>query len=430
MSSIHLSSSAQSRHIYIWENSCVGIYTHKGIVRYSKRRVMTSVVDFNNPGSYVTLVERADWTYGQNANMTKIPATVAKTYNVADIGFPDNTLSGIVMPPFTKVVLWDDLNGTGDFLTLDSGGSTLAIQDLRAYRGADNNPGQNFNDLTSSISVIPGATPAATVGCCTGTTPADQCGGYVPGSSNCTANMVQYCTSDKMNSPVCQAWCRANPGLCDAAAITYCKGAPSDPFCSCINSPLGTIPSVNPTCYDQTCLNKSGYRTAPMMSACPPISQVTCTQINNIAAGGKIDLNLFQFTQSCGNQTNVNTGQTGTTGGTTGSTGGTTGGTTGNTTTTSQQTLIAQQQAAAAQQQLMQQQAAYQQAMAQYQQQLAQWQQQQVAATNTPTGNTILGIAAWLFYTMIFIIIVVIGAIVGFVLIDDDDSPAVYNSIS
>lgn len=388
---------------------------------------MTQVVDFNNPGSYIILVERADWTYGQNANMTKIPATVARSYNVADIGFPDNTLSGIVIPPFTKVILWDDIGGTGDYLTLDSGGSTLAIQDLRAYRGADNNPGQNFNDLTSSLTVIPGATPAATVGCCTGTTPADQCGGYVPGSSNCTANMISYCTPDKMNSPVCQAWCRANPGLCDAAAITYCKGAANDPFCSCINSPLGTIPSVNPTCYDQTCINKSGYRTAPMMSACPPISQVTCTQINNIAAGGKIDLNLFQFTQSCGNQTNTNTGTTGTTSGTTTGTGTTT---TGNTTTTSQQTQIAQQQAAA-QLQLMQQQAAYQQAMAQYQQQLAQW---QAANANTNTNvsagtsaNTILGIASWLFYTIIFIVVVVIGIILGIVFLSDDEDTDLLN---
>lgn len=309
---------------------------------------MAQIVDNTLTPTHVMLFERRDWSYGQKGVMIMIPVYERGTaYNVANIGFPEDVLSGIRIPPFTKVTLWDGRDQTGNYVTLTAGASALSIQDLKNVP-ADNDPGTDFEDRTKSIMVVAAASPELTLDCCKGGLQSTYCGAYQPGGNLCTANMRSYC-STRMGSLECQQWCRDNPGKCDTEALNYCKTAPAgNLFCACINSPIKGL-VANPTCLDMQCMN-SGYKTAGMLANCPPITSIECTQINNIAAGGKIMLNQFNFTQSCGasSPAPVNTGgsstQTGVGSGTgsgTGSVGGTQTGT--GSTTGSQHTTIAGQ---------------------------------------------------------------------------------------
>lgn len=250
-------------------------------------------------GSYVWLYRDYGFNYGAAPDV-KIPVkpTLVSIPQIKDIGISDDILSGIRIPAFVKVTLYEHPNYGGRSVVL-GGESEIEVERLPSY---------NFNDITSSLKIEPSATPETTLMCCTGAMPPDQCGMYAPGSDACKQNMLSYCATH-MNSPVCQKWCTDRPGQCDTIARAYCA-TNKDAFCSCLNSVLNdTRYGANPACLDQNCINLGGYRTAAMTSGCPALTVTNCQQINQIAAGGQIALNMFNFEQNCGSKTQTQTTQ-------------------------------------------------------------------------------------------------------------------------
>lgn len=137
--------------------------------------------------------------------------------------------------------------------------------------------------------------------------------GYCPKSKACEAWMESYCSSTIVHGEdkgePCKAWCFAHPGKCDAGARDYCRenyakvlegGALRDPFCDCINSPIGGT-AAQPTCFDANCITHGYQRDSMTMEKRGNCANVCQAAINcNQQGGGTCNIDHVQLTNICG----------------------------------------------------------------------------------------------------------------------------------
>lgn len=132
-----------------------------------------------------------------------------------------------------------------------------------------------------------------------------------------------YCSSINLpfanSSPQCAQFVQSSSaqGKLDTMMSKYCKNYPSDPLCSCINSPLPC-----PNKYDKNCIQNNGYLTYSMINTnCPNV--VNCNQFTNLSPGA-LALGTSEV-QNCTSNTTTGSGSgTGTSSGSTSSSSGTT----------------------------------------------------------------------------------------------------------
>lgn len=106
------------------------------------------------------------------------------------------------------------------------------------------------------------------------------------------------CNND-LDYPGCKVFCLANDGKCDSSVKNYCDYTPKDdPLCYCLNSPAVDYPAITPVCVDAKCKNNESYITGAMaqITTC---KSVTCSVIQNLAAGGNINFTNNVIEQNC-----------------------------------------------------------------------------------------------------------------------------------
>ncbi len=238
------------------------------------------------------------WT-NTNFSGTASPVQYGSYPSLTPTGIAPNTASSLKVGPLTDVYLYSLVNFDGTMVKISSGD----IPNLGSP--------YNFNDKLRSLKVVFAEPPMATqVACCRGTNNAP-CGPYLPGTGRCDQVMLNYCPS--VMDAGCRDWASKNPGTADDMVTTWCKTHPSDPFCSCILSPVQTKMIVNPKCIDAQCL-LGGYQTLGMkQTACPSV--VTCNmQIDARNSGTQLATSI-PVEQNCGanSTTSMNTKSTDTT---------------------------------------------------------------------------------------------------------------------
>jgi len=230
-------------------------------------------------------------TFYKDANYATMPVSLqyGSYPNLSTAGGYLKAMSSIEIAPFTEVTLYDSLNLTGNTLLLEG---PTSVPNLSSY---------GFNDKAQSMTIVFVPPPLATQAqCCWGST-TDTCGNYIPGSSTCNTSLLGYCAANMSTDPQCKTWCSANPGQCDAIMPAYCAAHPSDPYCSCLLSPVLSNPttkSINPKCVDSKCL-LSGYLNSNMQgTACPSI--ITCDMQVALTNSG-VQLGTYvPIEQNCG----------------------------------------------------------------------------------------------------------------------------------
>jgi hypothetical protein len=156
-------------------------------------------------------------------------------------------VNSIKVAPFTKAILYDETTYHG---------KKKEINGPKQIPNLDNYQSDN-GDKVRSIS-IKKVTPANDVAmkCCTGQSPASNCPGYSPNSSQC-----------------------------DSVMNTYCNAHPADPYCTCIKSPVSDPKyGINPKCVDRKCLETGYVTTAMQATNCPTI--INCNMQSALANSG------------------------------------------------------------------------------------------------------------------------------------------------
>lgn len=120
-----------------------------------------------------------------------------------------------------------------------------------------------------------------------------------PNDSYVVSRLSPYCSNNLTNAR-CRDFCLDNPGACDSGVKAYCARSDKDvQFCSCINSPAAAFDGLNPVCVDNDCKTSASYRTAAM-NQIRECTTVNCNIIQNLTAGGKINLTDNVTNQKCG----------------------------------------------------------------------------------------------------------------------------------
>lgn len=227
-----------------------------------------------------------------------VAAPAGNYRDIRALGFPNDDLTGIKIPAFMVVALYNsyDFNSTPKELR-----GPLEIPRLNAY---------GLNDNVSSLKIAhTTATRQEIVNCCTGRTAPGNCGMYAD-PANCRKLLGSICAnSSGLGLPECRDWCSymADQGLgdCDAAVLNWCEEQTDDPFCNCVNSPALTVQNddgrtINPACVDGKCI-LTGYKTQNMRAlACP--DQVNCNVYANLVNSGTSLSQSVKATQNCGNK--------------------------------------------------------------------------------------------------------------------------------
>jgi hypothetical protein len=230
-----------------------------------------------------------------------------------------NNIDSMVVPPNMTVTGYERTNYNSGCSDCKRGVFGPGINpDL-----SKNNVGIGSNDIDSLRIVRNMSWDEFKVRCCNNQGNPSQCKQFWGGSSGnaCGNTMRNYCDANRLSSDArCKTWCAANPGQCDTAASQFCASHPTDPFCSCLKSPLRA-----PSCFDKNCL-AGGYRTAAMQemsSKCPSV--IECNQNVTIdkAAYNNI-VSDIGMKQTCTSTSAYNTVPDGGSTGSTGSTPGTT----------------------------------------------------------------------------------------------------------
>ncbi len=211
---------------------------------------------------------------------------------IGDVGMPNDSISSMVIAPFTKVTLFEDNGFLGANIAFTGPRSIPRLGDL------------GWEDRVSSLKIVRvEPTDTQKMNCCQGITPAYQCGEYAPGSATCSTATAAYCNASRLGEAYCQSWCKQNPAQCDTAAAAYCEANPSVPFCSCLKSPAAIKNIANPKCVDKTCL-ESGYLSSAMLATnCPAV--VDCSISTALANSGVVLANNTSIQQNCGTTTPV-----------------------------------------------------------------------------------------------------------------------------
>lgn len=117
-----------------------------------------------------------------------------------------------------------------------------------------------------------------------------------------------YCSSLNLpfanSSPQCAQFVQSSSaqGKLDTMMTKYCKNYPSDPLCSCINSPLPC-----PNKFDKNCIQNNGYLTYSMINTnCPNI--MNCSQFTSLSPGAQAIATNVQ--QNCTSNTTTGSGST------------------------------------------------------------------------------------------------------------------------
>jgi pyruvoyl-dependent arginine decarboxylase (PvlArgDC) len=102
-----------------------------------------------------------------------------------------------------------------------------------------------------------------------------------------------------LKKPQCQEFCRSNPGQCPKI-IDFCSIHPTDPLCSCLNSPLNDLTGARAppaSCFDNACM-QTGYHSTNMERVsknCPNV--IDCKQIIDVQPGAI--LSNVKIKQTC-----------------------------------------------------------------------------------------------------------------------------------
>jgi hypothetical protein len=113
--------------------------------------------------------------------------------------------------------------------------------------------------------------------------------------------LQNYCVQN-VNNPSCREWCKsradAGDGVCDVNVQKWCDEHPSEPYCSCVKSPLADPKfGINPKCNDRKCID-TGYITQNMRNTnCPDITN--CDVQSKLLNSG-VQLTGVTINQSCG----------------------------------------------------------------------------------------------------------------------------------
>lgn len=219
-----------------------------------------------------------------------------------------------------------------------SGGSWGPGDCTNAFGNEWDYAGENGCNYDCKVSkIFPGTTAkcrhvrynADKTSCCIGSPSGGSCNpNWQPGNGQCDAELTKYCSigdrlindgacvswrnqrpdatkqlmfnycKDRLDKQECREWCKANGGICDTSVTNWCKSHPTDPYCSCIMSPLQDPKfGINPKCNDRKCID-TGYITQNMQNtACPDI---TNCEVQTKLLNSGVSLAGVTINQSCG----------------------------------------------------------------------------------------------------------------------------------
>lgn len=219
------------------------------------------------------------------------------------LGYIVNWTGSVKVAAFTRVTLYSGFN----YVSVNPGGSKYKLI-IDGPAEIPNLYAMGFQWTGSARVERLEPTLEQQIACCNGTTPAYNCYDYVTGGAKCATTIGKYCAIPaNVKNPVCTQYCSSNPGMCDAAMLSYCKLNPNDAICTCINSPVQLSGGINPKCVDRKCLT-SGYLTLPMQRTnCPSI--VTCDTQVTLQNSGVSLAQIIPIQQNCGNSSTLPTTQ-------------------------------------------------------------------------------------------------------------------------